>query len=208
MSDLRAYNAAMAGNIEEIKSLLDAGFDINRRLAISYSPTILHCAARKNQLELVKFLIERGADLNLTDRSHMTPLDDAINSSHPLAAFVLHQHGARLLSFPETHLKRLLVESQLELPSPDEIILTRPLADRFLTEVFNFKTQEYFCMVRKEAGGPVECLNQMMFPQVKNRARLREAFDEYKKRGGAGDERILTVLRDDRAKQLLKLARG
>lgn len=208
MSDLHAYNAAKAGNIEEIKSLLNDGFDINRKLDAIYSPTILHCAAMNNQLELVKFLIKRGADLNPVDESYMTPLDDAVNYSYPFVALVLHENGARLRKYPEERLKRLLVESQLELPSPDEIILTRPLADRFLTEVFNFKTQEYFCMVRKNADGPVECLNQMMFPQVKNRARLREAFDEYKKCGGAGDERILTVLRDDRAKQPLKLARG
>jgi ankyrin repeat protein len=56
--------------------LLDAGLDINSRGGNNLE-TPLHTAARANWLEVVKYLVERGADLHAADKNGLTPLDYA-----------------------------------------------------------------------------------------------------------------------------------
>lgn len=44
--------------------------------------TALSVAASEGQLEIVKFLLEAGADPNITDRMDNTPLYDAVRHHH------------------------------------------------------------------------------------------------------------------------------
>ena len=60
-------------NLDIIKECLSKGCDINFQ---DYDKrTALHIAAEENKKEIVKFLIERGGDLNLKDRWGKTPND-------------------------------------------------------------------------------------------------------------------------------------
>jgi ankyrin repeat protein len=62
--------------IEAIKICLDAGTDINA--VESNGRTALHGAAQKGYDQVVRFLAERGAALDIKDRRGLTPLDAAM----------------------------------------------------------------------------------------------------------------------------------
>jgi ankyrin repeat protein len=62
--------------IESIKLLLGAGVDINA--LDSRGQTALHGAAEKGYDQVVKFLAERGAKLDIKDKQGKTPLDAAL----------------------------------------------------------------------------------------------------------------------------------
>jgi ankyrin repeat protein len=62
--------------IESIKLLLDAGVDVNS--VDSRGQTALHGAAEKGYDQVVKFLVERGAKLDIKDKQGKTPLDAAL----------------------------------------------------------------------------------------------------------------------------------
>jgi ankyrin repeat protein len=62
--------------IESIKLVLDAGVDINA--VDTRGQTALHGAAEKGNDQVVKFLAERGAKLDIKDKQGKTPLDAAL----------------------------------------------------------------------------------------------------------------------------------
>jgi len=60
--------------------MLDEGADVNEG---DYDRrTALHLAASEGQLDVVRLLIERGADVSARDRWGGTPLDDARRHGH------------------------------------------------------------------------------------------------------------------------------
>jgi ankyrin repeat protein len=63
------------GDVETLKTQLDAGLDVNTRHSNGYP--MLHYATDRSQLEVAKLLLDHGADINLkTTRSpSLTPLD-------------------------------------------------------------------------------------------------------------------------------------
>ncbi len=65
-------SAARFGRQNRIQQLLDGGADINAQG--DGESTALHQAARIQDLELCKFLIANGADVNAQDRRGQTPL--------------------------------------------------------------------------------------------------------------------------------------
>ena len=54
------FKAARAGDLEEIKSLIDRNIDINR--VGKYGKTALDCAARGGHIKVVRVLLEKGRD--------------------------------------------------------------------------------------------------------------------------------------------------
>ena len=95
------HEAAHAGLIEKVKSLVAEGADVNAmddRLAA----TALHLAAYNNQTEVVEFLVAHGADVNARNKWDRTPLHIAIDQRRTEIAELLRQHGATLEPSPET----------------------------------------------------------------------------------------------------------
>jgi uncharacterized protein YbjQ (UPF0145 family) len=74
--DLSIVDAAAKGNLEKVKAQLAAGTDINER-AGEHDSTALHAAAYYGKLEIVRFLIEKGADMNAKNKHGQTPRDVA-----------------------------------------------------------------------------------------------------------------------------------
>ena len=65
---------AESGDIPAMKSLIDAGADMNVREYSSREETPLHKAAREGHAAAVKFLIDAGADMDAKNREGETPL--------------------------------------------------------------------------------------------------------------------------------------
>lgn len=69
-------------------------FDINKG---DYdSRTALHLAAGEGHVAIVEALCKAGADVNVEDRWHRTPLDDALQNRHDECQRVLETHAARV----------------------------------------------------------------------------------------------------------------
>ena len=66
-------NAASKGDRGRVESLLAGGADINS-IVYSYDATALMLAARYGRLEMVKFLIDKGADINIKNRIGSTAI--------------------------------------------------------------------------------------------------------------------------------------
>ena len=56
--------------------------------------TALHVAASEGHLEMVTFLLDKGAQLNRSDRWGGSPLDDAMRHRHKEVASLLRNKGA------------------------------------------------------------------------------------------------------------------
>lgn len=80
----------VSSDVNEVKSLLVKGFDVNERDALGNSP--LSVAIKEGCLEIVELLIQNGAGINICDYSGQTPLCHAVRSNNfEMAAFLLEQ---------------------------------------------------------------------------------------------------------------------
>ncbi|CAG5109240.1 Similar to ANK1: Ankyrin-1 (Homo sapiens) [Cotesia congregata] len=101
--------AVMRGNYDIIKYLLiykaqiDATFDV----AISKEYSCLHLAAQNNDLNVIKLLLESGADINLQDKEKRTPLHLAIQAAQVEAVNLLLKYH------PNTMLKNCQQQTPL-----------------------------------------------------------------------------------------------
>ncbi|HSR52867.1 MAG TPA: PQQ-binding-like beta-propeller repeat protein [Acidobacteriota bacterium] len=95
------FEAARQGDVAELERLLDEGADINA--VTRYNSTALHFAADKGHLEAVRFLLEKGADTNITDSFYQTtPLTWALSKGHDDIALLLIEKGAENVSMALT----------------------------------------------------------------------------------------------------------
>ena len=87
-------DAARKGDLKQIQKLLDSGKDINQRDKTGF--TALHWAAMTNKIEVAKFLIKKGADVNIRDsKMNMSPLDVAQAKGFKDMAELLLKSGAK-----------------------------------------------------------------------------------------------------------------
>jgi len=89
------FIAAMHGDQAILKSLLDYGANIHGYASIDKS-TALHIAANRGYVQLVKFLIENGANTRLKTNENFTPLDAAAVGGHATIIDILVAAGAEL----------------------------------------------------------------------------------------------------------------
>ena len=75
MTTIHACDASATGDLETLTRLLNMDIDVNEG---DYdSRTCLHLSAANSCESVVKFLLEKGADVNVLDRWGVSPLDDA-----------------------------------------------------------------------------------------------------------------------------------
>ena len=86
------YSAALAGQFEMARALVEKGADVNSRSERGLTP--LHGAAFGGSARLVGFLIETGADINARSDDGKTALDLAVESRQTDIARTLRRHGA------------------------------------------------------------------------------------------------------------------
>jgi ankyrin repeat protein len=85
--------ATQNGDINEIRSLLDMGHDVD--IKDSDNCTSLHWAADKGNLEIIKLLIDRGACVNAQDVDGMTPIEYAELADQEEAMQLIEQASCR-----------------------------------------------------------------------------------------------------------------
>ena len=88
------HNAARDGDVEQVKSLIADGEDVNKRDRNLGWP--LHQAALNNHVEIAEILLDAGADVNVKHRIFGTPLLAASQRGSAGVATVLLAHGADL----------------------------------------------------------------------------------------------------------------
>jgi ankyrin repeat protein len=91
-SDL-LLQAVRKGDLAAAKAALDAGVPVDAKFR--YDRTALSFAADRGQAEIVKLLLDRGADANAKDSFYgVTPIVWAANNGHAEVARLLLAHGA------------------------------------------------------------------------------------------------------------------
>jgi outer membrane protein assembly factor BamB len=88
------WAAARAGDRSAVIHALERGAAVDARAR--YDQTALLMAAFRGHLEIVRLLIDRGAEVNVQDTFYrMRPLDGALSEGHVEVAVLLLRHGSR-----------------------------------------------------------------------------------------------------------------
>jgi hypothetical protein len=127
----RLWEAARVGDAAAVKSLLDGGADVNARFR--YDQTPLFKAAERGHTEVVRLLLERGAQPNLKDTFYgATPITWAAEKGHVEAVRALLEKGSEgadeVLSGGVRSGNLALVRAALEAGKPKPESLTAALA--------------------------------------------------------------------------------
>jgi len=86
--------AVFFGHPETVRTLLDAGADVNLASREAMKVTPLASASAARQLEIARLLIEHGADVNARAANDFTPLHESAASGKIDFAQLLLEHGA------------------------------------------------------------------------------------------------------------------
>lgn len=89
------FQAASTGNLVKVKELVEADPQLMRKTD-ERGRTPLHLAARGVHFEVIRFLVENGADVNARDANGSTPLHSTASRSHFEACRLLIEKGAEV----------------------------------------------------------------------------------------------------------------
>jgi hypothetical protein len=189
--DRQYLEAAKKGNLKELKELLGKGATL---LANDDGNTALFYAAQFGRKDAVEFLLDAGIPLNVKNRIGSTPLTGAAGGGHKEVAWMLYMMGGdpaekNLTGMsPFGYARSAGYTDMIELLSRPrnavEVILSRPVGDRTLQEIFNFTREERISLIRKGEEGQVEAMQRDHFSDIADKSGIRAAFNIYKKRGG------------------------
>ena len=84
------HDAAKKGDIAKVKQLISDGADVNAKNQRGRLPLFLAAST-----EIVRLLIEKGADFNIRTAYRQTPLSRAIQYKYKEVTNLLRKHGAK-----------------------------------------------------------------------------------------------------------------
>ena len=90
------FAAANAGNVNQLRTLLSQGLDINT--SNRERETALHMAAARGHYSAVIFLVNNGAFVNAKTVKNWIPLHHAVRFRHPNISNFLVKHGSSAYS--------------------------------------------------------------------------------------------------------------
>lgn len=93
------FNLVKEGDIENLKTLIDTGVDVNTKDDNGF--TALHYAVYHDKIDIVRFLLEKDADVNIVAQQRMkyTPLLIAALKSRADIFMLLEETGKAQQSF-------------------------------------------------------------------------------------------------------------
>jgi ankyrin repeat protein len=90
-------NTIQAGDIQTLDEYLDRGLDVNANVATTdrngsqgyptETGSLLHCAIDYRQVEVIKDLLDRGANVESLNSNNLSPISNAIVACHDYGAF-------------------------------------------------------------------------------------------------------------------------
>ncbi|XP_070550674.1 GA-binding protein subunit beta-1-like [Ptychodera flava] len=87
-------DAAWQGDLQRVKSLIDARCDVNGRGDYYWNKsTALHAASGQGHADVAELLIKHRADVNARNRDKSTALHEASGDGHADVAELLIKHG-------------------------------------------------------------------------------------------------------------------
>jgi ankyrin repeat protein len=95
----KAFRAILIGNENGLKDILK---DINIETKDKYNRTLLHYSVIENKINLVRVLLENGADSNVSDKKQWKPLHFAAQNNNIEIAQILIQYGADINALDES----------------------------------------------------------------------------------------------------------
>lgn len=98
--DYAIQHAIIRGDLNTVKEVVKSGYDVNKIIRRTLNAP-LHLASHHGKLDIVNFLISKGADVNKKSRilegsGEETPLHDAAHAGHPDIVERLIQAGANV----------------------------------------------------------------------------------------------------------------
>ncbi|MCG8532889.1 MAG: ankyrin repeat domain-containing protein [Desulfovibrionales bacterium] len=94
MKEIKVIEASIKNELSILKNLINENYDINER--DERGLTSLHYAVAQGHSEVVKLLIENGAEIDSLDTNGNTPLNDAVfhSKGDPTIIRILLKAGA------------------------------------------------------------------------------------------------------------------
>ncbi len=130
----RFWEAAQRGDAAAVKALLAKGVPVNTQYR--YGTTALHYAAQKGHLEVVRILVDHGADVDAKEtEAAMTPLMFAVFKGHAEVARILVSKGAA----PDTALAAAVLFGQV--PTVKALLETKGLKPEALSSALDAAMQ-------------------------------------------------------------------
>ena len=93
--DYKLLNAAKAGDLVQVKALVDAG-EAEINVIDSFQTTPLMMAVDNRHLAVAEYLLQHGADIHLDNKYGYTPLMQAVMRNDPNMVKLLLDKGARI----------------------------------------------------------------------------------------------------------------
>jgi ankyrin repeat protein len=81
------------GELETLRSLIEAGYDVNSAEEGDFGSSLLHDAIRYDQMEIFTYLMGKGANIDFIDAVGWTPLMEAIIDDRPEFGKILVEKG-------------------------------------------------------------------------------------------------------------------
>jgi ankyrin repeat protein len=140
------YLAVEQGHLAVVELLLDRGANPNVRLSVSGFTPLWEASGGRGQVEIVRALIEHGADVNASDWiANRSPLHWAARFSSPEVVELLIRHGANLNALNEGGETPLMAALDGAIPkmdgnSPTAELLIESGADVSIRSTFRGRT--------------------------------------------------------------------
>ncbi len=168
-------DAAYDGKIDTVRQFLAEGGDVN--CINEQKRTALHRAAIMGRSEIIKLLLDHGADKTLKDACGDMPEKDARTAGKHETLEILLHYKAKWLAAEAEDGWALLASDRVAHVQTEEKLRIR------MTEIFNFATKQYH-VITQNLTTKAEALFSSSFEKLRNDHLIGIAQNELQNLGG------------------------